>query len=222
MATTTAFSRDEYFEILEKSEIKLEYRAGEIYTMWGEPIVYRDGELVTEETGLPLFPPNNDIMSMSGAKPNHNRITANMIAALVNCMRSQGCEVFSGDQLIWIEACERQAFPDITVVCGEAVFEKSKRGLDALLNPFIIIEILSRSTESFDRGEKYECYQTLESLQEYVLVSMKKRKIEVFARNTPFEWIQRIYNEDNPRVKIGDCEIELEELYRNVKFEINT
>lgn len=105
---------------------------------------------------------------------------------------------------------------------GEPDYVKTKQGLDALTNPTIVIEILSNTTEAYDRGEKYECYQTLESLQEYVLVSAKKRKIEVFARNNSFEWIQRIYNEENPRVRIGACEIELEELYRNVKFDTPT
>lgn len=103
MATTTAFSRDDYFEILEKSEIKLEYRAGEIYTMWGEPIEYRDGELVTAETGFPLFPPNNDIMAMSGAKPAHNIIVMNLGAELVLCLKKMGCVVYSSDQLVHIE-----------------------------------------------------------------------------------------------------------------------
>ncbi len=101
----------------------------------------------------------------------------------------------------------------------EPNYVKSKQGLDALTNPYIVIEILSNSTESYDRGEKYECYQTLESLKEYVLVSAKKRKVEVFARNTPYEWIQRIYNDENSIVKIGDCEIELAEIYRMVNFE---
>ncbi len=222
MATTTAFSRDEYFEILEKSEIKLEYRAGEIYTMWGEPIEYRDGELVTAETGLPLFPPNNDIMAMSGAKPAHNIIAANLVGEFFNCLKSQGCSVYSSDQLVHIEECDRNTFPDLTILCGEPDYVKTKQGLDALTNPTIVIEILSNSTEAYDRGEKFECYQTLESLQEYVLVSAKKRKIEVFARNTPYEWTQRIYNDGNPRIKIGACEIELAELYRNVKFETPT
>ncbi|WP_373513172.1 Uma2 family endonuclease [Persicitalea sp.] len=218
-ATTTVFSQEEYFEILEKSEVKLEYRAGEIYTMWGEPIEERDGQLVTAESGLPLFPPNNDIMAVSGAKPPHNIIAANLIGEFFDCLKRQGCYVYSSDQLVRIEACDRNAFPDLAIVCEEPKYTKTKQGLDALTNPYIVIEILSKSTESYDRGEKYECYQTLESLKEYVLVSTKKRKIEVFARNTPHEWTLRIYDEENPLVKIGDCEIELADIYRMVSLE---
>lgn len=216
--TTTAFSRDEYFDILEKSEIKLEYRAGEIYTMWGEPIEERDGQLVTAESGLPLLPPNNDIMAMSGARPPHNIIAMNLGTELVLGLKKMGCYVYSSDQLVHIDECDRDAFPDLTIVCEEPEYVKSKQGLNALTNPNIVIEIQSNSTESYDRGEKYECYQALESLKEYVLVSVKKRKIEVFARNTPYEWTQRIYNDENPFVKIGDCEIELSEIYRMVTF----
>jgi len=219
MATTTAFSRNEYFDILDKSEIKLEYRAGEIYTMWGEAVEERDGQLVTAESGLPLFPPNNDIMAMSGAKPRHNIITMNLGAELVLCLKKMDCYVYSSDQLVHIEACDRDTFPDLTIVCKEPKYVKSNQGLDALINPHIIIEILSNSTESYDRGEKYECYQTLKSLQEYVLVSTRKRKVEVFALNTPYEWTQRINNDENSVVKIGSCEIELAEIYRMVNFE---
>ena len=220
MLTTTAFSRDEYHDILIKSEIKLEYRAGEIYTMWGEAIEERDGQLVTAETGFPLFPPNNDIMAMSGARPAHNIIAANMTAEFINCLKKQGCYVYSSDQLVHIEACDRDAFPDITIVCEEPSYTKSKQGLDALTNPFVVVEILSKSTEAYDRGEKYECYQTLESLQDYVLVSAKKQKVEVFTRSAPHEWTLRIYNDDNPRVKIGDCEMELADIYRMVTFDL--
>lgn len=219
MVTTTAFSRDEYFDILDKSEIKLEYRAGEIYTMWGEPIEERDGQLVTAASGLPLFPPNNDIMAMSGAQPPHNIIAVNLGAELVHCLKKMGCYVYSSDQLVHIEACDRDTFPNLTVVCEEPNYVKSKQGLDALTNPYIVIEILSNSTESYDRGEKYECYQTLESLKEYVLVSAKKRKVEVFARNTPYEWIQHIYNDENPLVRIGNCEIAIGEIYRMISFD---
>lgn len=219
ITATTAFSRDEYFDILDKSGIKLEYRAGEIYTMWGEPIEEREGQLVTAKSGLLLFPPNNDIVAMSGARPAHNIIAANLIGEFFECLKKQGCYVYGSDQLVNIEACDRDTFPDLTIVCEEPEYTKSKQGLDALTNPVVVIEVLSRSTESYDRGEKYECYQTLESLQEYVLVSVKKRKVEVFARNTPYEWVQRIYNDKNPHVKIGNCEIEIGEIYRMVTFD---
>ncbi len=218
-STTTAFSRDEYFDILEKSEIKLEYHAGEIYTMWREPLEYRDGVLVTAESGLPLFSPTKEILAMSGAEPDHNLIVMNLAGEFFHCLKKQGCAIYSSDQRVNLKACERYVFPDLVIVCEKRIIEKTENGLEALANPKIVVEVLSESTESYDRGEKYECYQTLESLEEYVLVSVKKRKIEVFARNTPFEWVQRIYNDENPRVRIGDCEIELAEIYRMVTFD---
>jgi Uma2 family endonuclease len=190
MDVKTGVSVEEYFEQLATSEVKLEYRDGEI-------------------------------VAMSGAQPAHNQIMSNMIAEIVFCLKSQNCIVLSSDQLIRVEACDRYTFPDLVIVCQTPRYEKSKRGLDALLNPTIIVEVLSDSTEAYDRGDKYECYQTLESLEEYVLVSSRKKKVEVFSRNTPFEWIQRIYNEENSKIRIGACEIDLSEVYRKVTFEVS-
>lgn len=162
---------------------------------------------------------DGEIVAMAGAQPIHNIIISNLIAEFVFCLKKQGCIVLSSDQLIRIEQCARYTFPDVVIVCKEPHYEKSSRGLDALLNPTIIVEVLSDSTELYDRGDKFECYQTLDSLEEYVLVSSKKKKAEVFKRNAPNEWIHRIYNEKNPILKIGTCEIDIEEIYRKVDFE---
>ena len=188
MEVKTGVSIEEYFEELAKSEVKLEYRDGEI-------------------------------VAMSGAQPTHNLVISNMIAEFVFCLKTHNCIVLNSDQLIRVEQCDSYTFPDLVIVCGEPRYEKSKRGLDALLNPTTIVEVLSDSTEAYDRGDKYECYQTLSSLEDYVLVSSKKKKVEVFSRNTPFEWVQRIYNEENPKIRIGTCELDLDEVYRKVKFQ---
>jgi len=214
--TTTAFSRDEYFDILAESDVKLEYHAGEIVTRWGEALEYRNGILVTAETGLPLFPPNNDIRAMSGAQPAHNALTMNLVIRLGSCLQQFGWRVLSGDQLISIEACELEVFPDVVIVCDEPRYEKTKRGLYALLNPGIVVEVLSKSTENYDRVEKFECYRTLESLQQYVLVFTKRKEIEIFSKKAPREWTLQIYNEENPAVRIGNCEAELADIYWQV------
>ena len=188
MDVKTGVSVEEYFEQLATSEVKLEYRDGEI-------------------------------VAMSGAQPAHNLVAMNLVMSFAACLKEQGCLLYSSDQLIRVEACDRYTFPDLVIVCQTPRYEKSKRGLDALLNPTIVVEVLSDSTEAYDRGDKYECYQTLESLEEYVLVSSRKKKVEVFSRNTPFEWILRIYNEENSKIRIGACEIDLAEVYRKVTFE---
>ena len=217
--TTTAFSRDEYFDILAESDVKLEYHAGEIVTRWGEPLEYRDGVLVTSQTGVPVLPPNNDIRAMSGAQPPHNALTMNLAVELGPCLKRLGCRIHSGDQLISIQACELEVFPDMVIICEEPRYVKTRRGLYALLNPGVVVGVLSKSTEYYDRVEKFECYQTLESLQQYVLVSAKSKRIEVYSRKSAREWTLQIYDAENQVVRIGNCEAQLDEIYWQVTFD---
>ncbi|MFN4144408.1 MAG: Uma2 family endonuclease [Runella sp.] len=179
----TLVSVEDYFDLLQKSENKLEYYAGEV-------------------------------VAMAGAQPSHNIVVANILGEFFACLKKQGCLLMTSDQLVKIEQCQIYTFPDLVVVCDAPVYEKSPTGLEALLNPTIIVEVLSDATEMYDRSEKLECYQTLSSLKEYVLVASKKKKIEVFQRNQQDEWIHRIYKAG--RLRIGDCEIDLEAIYDRV------
>jgi Uma2 family endonuclease len=185
MYATTLESVEEYFDILQQSDIKLEYHAGEI-------------------------------VAMAGASPAHNRISISLAFLLENCLRAGKCMVLSSDQLVKIEACQKYTFPDLVIVCEEPILEKSRNGLDALENPDIIIEVSSDSTELYDRTNKFECYQTLQSLKEYVLVASKKKQVEVFRRLNENEWILHIYSEKDNLVKIGNCEVLLDDIYNKV------
>ena len=195
MNTLTGVSVEEYFDILTKSDIKLEYHAGEI-------------------------------VAMAGAKPAHNIIVVNLSMELGICLKNRNCTIFSSDQLIKIEECQKFTFPDLVIVCDEPIYEQNlQKGLEALINPTIIIEILSDSTEFYDRTEKrfaarFEYYKTLETFKEYVLVSSKKRKVEVYKKITEDEWLIHEYRRENEKVKIGDCEILLDDIYNKVNFEL--
>lgn len=187
MLTTTLVSKEEYFEELLKSEVKLEYHAGEI-------------------------------VAMAGAQAPHNIISSNLLGELFSCLKKAGCTIIGSDQLIKVEACEKYTFPDLVIVCQKPIYEKSPNGLDALENPDIIIEVSSDSTELYDRTEKFECYQTLQSLKEYVLVASKKKHVEVFKRFNENEWILHIYSEKDNLVKIGTCEVLLDDIYNKVNI----
>lgn len=182
METVTKVSHEEYFELLEKSDVKLEYHGGEI-------------------------------VAMAGARPTHNQITANLIFQLKLCLRKSDCHVFTSDQLITIPECEKFVFPDVVIVCKKPSFTKNKQGLDALENPEIIIEVLSDSTETNDRNEKFDCYKTISSFREYVLVSTNKKKVEVFKKINETEWLMSTYYDENDEVKINDCKILLKDIY---------
>jgi len=192
MQTTTLVTREEYFDLLAKSDVKLEYHSGEI-------------------------------VAMAGAQPAHNIISANLIAELVYCLKGKGCIVFTSDQLVKVEKCDKYTFPDLVLLCKKPVYEKSPQGLDALENPEIIIEVLSDSTESYDRLEKFDCYKTIPSFREYVLVSSKKQKVEVIKKLSEAVWLSHTYTGEDASVSIGDCSVLLKDIYNQVELsEINS
>jgi Uma2 family endonuclease len=100
----------------------------------------------------------------------------------------------------------------------EARLRKISQGLDALLNPEIIVEILSESTESYDRTTKFDCYKTIDSFREYVLVSSKKKRIEVHKKLNDAEWLSRVYTDKDEIVRVDECELLLENIYYAVEF----
>ena len=162
---------------------------------------------------------DGEIVAMSGAQPNHNIITVNLTVEFVLCLKKLGCVVLNSDQLISIGPHGPYVFPDIVVVCEKPLYEKTKRGLKSLLNPRIVVEVLSDSTEAHDRGNKLEYYQALASLENFILVSTKKKKVEIYRKSDGGDWLHHIYNEGSPLMKIGECEIDLREIYSNVDFD---
>ena len=135
---------------------------------------------------------DGEIVAMSGAQPNHNIITVNLTVEFVLCLKKMGCIVLNSDQLISIGPRGPYVFPDVVVVCEKPLYEKTKRGLKSLLNPKIVVEVLSDSTEAHDRGNKLKYYQTLASPDNFVLVSTRKKKVEVYHKNDSGGWLHRI------------------------------
>lgn len=122
---------------------------------------------------------DGSVYAMTGASENHNLINTNITAELVIQLRKRPCKVYANDMRVRIPGYN-YVYPDIAIVCGEAQLEDDQ--LDTLLNPTVIIEVLSPSTEQYDRGKKFEHYRALESLQEYLLVSQEQAHIERFTR----------------------------------------
>src|SRR6185369_1620461 len=117
-----------------------------------------------------------EIFEMAGANKHHNRISTNVIRPLDNQTIERNCNVYGSDLRIKISSTGKYTYPDIVAVCGEEVFEDETE--DTLLNPMLIIEVLSKSTEAYDRGEKFEYYQTIESFREYVLITQEPFRVE--------------------------------------------
>jgi Uma2 family endonuclease len=124
---------------------------------------------------------NGRVYAMAGGSPEHARLAQSIGAELRTALRGQPCAPFSSDLRVRVAATGRATYPDVTIVCGR--LERASDDDDAVTNPRVIVEVLSDTTESEDRGDTWAHYQRIPSLREYVLVSQRSRRIEVFARD---------------------------------------
>ncbi|WP_129626324.1 Uma2 family endonuclease [Candidatus Oscillochloris fontis] len=127
------------------------------------------------------------IVAMAGASAAHNIITANIVASLHFQVRQRNCTVFPSDMRLKIETTRTYTYPDIMVVCGDIQYAHEAQ--DTLENPTVIIEVLSPSTEIYDRGKKAQIYRTIPSLQEYLLVAQDGQHVEHFVRYAEHQWL---------------------------------
>ena len=158
-----------------------------------------------------------EIIAMSGASRAHNLITTNISTALHVRLRGSGCETYANEMRVSTPLTTSYFYPDVVVVCEEPRFEDDV--FDTLLNPIILVEVLSPSTEAYDRGEKFAHYRQLPSLQEYVLVSQDQIRVEHFRRQEK-QWIFTDFQRSEeilPLISI-QCELPLQEIYELVTF----
>ena len=158
---------------------------------------------------------NGEILAMSGASNAHNLITLDIATEINIQLRGGECLVYASDMRVKTSSTSAYFYPDIVVVCGEPQFEDHV--FDTLLNPILVIEVLSPSTETYDKGEKFAHYQEITSLQEYILVSQNRIRVE-HHRLIKTQWVQtEFYRPEDvlPLVSIG-CELGLQDIYRRV------
>lgn len=160
---------------------------------------------------------NGEIVAMAGGSLNHARITSNINRLFGNKL-NKSSESVTTDVKVRVESYRKFYYPDVLVICGEPEFFKKRT--DTIVNPILIVEVLSDSTEAKDRGEKFAAYQTLENLQEYILVSQDKAKVEQFKRETDGTWKYQATIGLKSRVKFTSIEVELElnEIYQRVEI----
>jgi Uma2 family endonuclease len=130
---------------------------------------------------------DGEVFAMAGGTPRHNALGMSIGAELRTALRSRGCSVLSSDQRLAFDT--RYVYPDVTVICGPVVFQAGTT--DVITNPSILVEVLSRSTEEYDRGLKWTGYQGIESLTDYLLVSQTDVRIEHYRRNSDGSWTYR-------------------------------
>ena len=161
---------------------------------------------------------DGEMFAMAGASREHNQISSNIVRLLGNDLLEKPCSVFSSDMKVKIAETGKYTYPDIVVVCGDEQYEDENS--DVLLNPLVIIEILSDSTEAYDRGDKFLHYQLIDSFSEYLLISQYFCKVEKFSRQTSDTWIYSKYINMKESLSIESLKSELllSEIYRKVNL----
>ncbi len=156
---------------------------------------------------------DGEVFAMAGATLRHNEIVGNVFVALRRQLRSRGCGVYTSDLRVWIPAESRGVYPDVVVVCGEPdLYDEAD---DTLLNPNLLVEVLSSSTEGADRGDKFAGYRTLPSLTDYVLISQKRVLVEHFVRQGAKRWLLTSATRLDEGIEIRslDARLELADVY---------
>ncbi|MGQ0814578.1 MAG: Uma2 family endonuclease [Gemmatimonadota bacterium] len=157
-----------------------------------------------------------EVFAMTGASEPHNLIVANLVAALVTQLRARPCRVYPSDMRVKVQPTGLYTYPDVAVVCGKPELEDEY--LDTLLNPTLLIEVLSPSTEAYSRGRKAEHYRHLHSLQEYLLIAQQEPRIERYRRQGERDWLLTEFRGLDETVDLSSvgCALTLREIYDKV------
>ncbi len=159
---------------------------------------------------------DGEMMPMTGASRKHNLIVANITGELRQQLKGKPCELYPSDMRVRVPATDLYTYPDVVVVCGEPRFEDE--AVDTLLNPTVIVEVLSESTEAYDRGKKFGCYRTVASLAEYLLVAQDEGRVEQYLRQEDGRWLLTDLRSPDTVVEVASlgCALKLSEVYDKV------
>lgn len=195
----TYLTPEEYLAIERKAETKSEYFNGQMFPLRGR--------------GKP-----HDAFAMVGASRKHNLIAVNIIVALAQQLKDRPCEVYSSDMRVRVPSTSLYTYPDIVVVCNEPKFEDDY--FDTLLNPTLIVEILSPSTASYDRTKKFGHYRKIETLAEYLLVAQDEHKIEQYVKQPDGHWLLSDIASLSAQVELAsiECTLRLADVYAKVEL----
>ena len=163
---------------------------------------------------------NGYIIAMVGASRQHNLIAGNVFGELRAQLGGRPCEAYINDMRVKVSVTGLYTYPDVVALCGEPYFEDAR--VDTLLNPSVIVEVLSESTEAYDRGEKFAHYRRLESLRDYVLIAQDKVRVEHYVRQGD-QWLLSEANDLVSAVHLSSigCEVVLRNIYERVEFSSN-
>ncbi|WP_110988177.1 Uma2 family endonuclease [Acaryochloris thomasi] len=184
---TKTYTAEEYLELEITSEVRSEFRDGEI-------------------------------VEMTGGTPAHNEITRMLIFLLTMALRKQPYSIFVTDQRLWLPDCNLYTYPDVMVMPRPPKLQTGRK--DTVMNPIFIAEVLSESTQGYDRGDKFSAYRTVATFEEYLLIDQYQPRVEHYARQEANKWLLTVHDRPEARVSLVSVPVELElaELYENLEF----
>ncbi len=164
---------------------------------------------------------DGEIVPMTGGLPNHNQISGNIYATMNVALRRKPYQVFIADQRLWIPDHRLHTYPDVMVLQGELQFKEGRK--DTLINPLLIVEVLSKSTQDYDRGDKFAAYRSIPSFQEYLLVDQYTQHIEHYLKTGERTWKFTEYSADDGMFHLVsiDLEMAIDDIYDKVVMTID-
>lgn len=159
------------------------------------------------------------IIPMTGGSTNHNRLAGNVYIALNLALPEQEYDVFIGDVRLWVPKVRLYTYPDVMVILGKPDYHNNRT--DMITNPQVIVEILSKSTKNYDRGDKFTFYKSIPTLREYILIDQTKIKVEQYSKTENKRWLYCEYDEEDTALVFNSFQLEvpLSAIYKKVNFE---
>lgn len=184
---TKHYTSEEYLELEIASEIRSEYRDGEI-------------------------------IPMTGGTPNHNDIAGNLYILLKSALKGKDYRTFYADQRLWIPSASLYTYPDVIVLPKPLELQTGR--IDTVVNPCFIAEVLSKSTQNYDRGDKFVAYRQIPTFQEYLLIDQYRIHVEHHVKTAAHQWLFSEYNDPNITLSLNTFELQIKiaELYENIDF----
>lgn len=159
---------------------------------------------------------NGEIIPMTGGTPEHNEITGNLVFLLKSALKGQPYSIFVTDQRLWIPELDLYTYPDVMMTHRPLELKPGRR--DTVMNPILLVEVLSDSTQGYDRGNKFEAYRTIPTFQEYLLIDQYKPHVEQFVRQSENQWLFTEYRGLEAQIGLAlvPVELALKDLYEGV------
>jgi Uma2 family endonuclease len=162
---------------------------------------------------------NGDIIPMTGGTPDHNELAINLAALLKSALRGKPYRIFATDQRLWVPNRNLYTYPDVMVV--EKPLQLQTGRTDTVINPCFIAEVLSKSTQDYDHGEKFTAYRTIDSFREYLLIDQYTIHIEHYIKTAANQWLLSEYDDPNVTLSLSTyaAQIEISDLYENIDID---